>query len=148
MPSSFLSRACEYGLRASLYLASLDRKSHVPIREIADALEISGAFLTKILQQLTAAGIMKSLRGASGGVAFARPLERITIKDLIVAIDGPEVFTECVLGLPGCGVSKPCPFHHRWAVERDRLNALFSSTTLAEMAANIHTFDVRLKPLP
>src|SRR5690554_5278043 len=116
MPSALLSRSCEYGLRASLYLASLNHHRHVFIRQIAEALDISGMFLTKIFQQLTAAGIMESLRGPTGGVTFAKPIDDITLRDLIDAIDGPELFEECVLGLPGCGHAKPCPFHKQWTV--------------------------------
>ena len=145
MPSALLSRSCEYGLRASLYLASLNHHRHVPIRQIAEALDISGMFLTKIFQQLTAAGIMESLRGPTGGVTFAKPLDDITLRDLIDAIDGPELFEECVLGLPGCGHAKPCPFHKQWTVERDRLNALFSQTTLADVADDINRTNPRLR---
>lgn len=102
-------------------------------------------FLTKIFQQLTAAGIMESLRGPTGGVAFAKPLDQITLRNLIDAIDGPELFEECVLGLPGCGHERPCPFHAQWTIERDRLNALFSQTSLAEMAKDINRTKTRLR---
>jgi Rrf2 family transcriptional regulator, iron-sulfur cluster assembly transcription factor len=145
MPSALLSRAAEYGLRACLHLAASPRDGFVSIREISEKLDISGAFLTKVLQQLTAAGIMSSSRGPAGGVTFARPLAQITLKDLVVAIDGSHVFTECILGLPGCGEQKPCPIHARWAVERERLEELFGGTTLADVAGTMQTFDVRLR---
>lgn len=143
-----LSSAAEYGLRAALYLASLKPNGFVPIRKISEQLDISGTFLTKIFQQLTQAGLLMSLRGPTGGVAFAQPIDRITLKDIIVAIDGPGLFTECVLGLPGCGEQKPCPLHLGWTKERGRLEMLFAQTTLAEMATQIDRFDVRLKPIP
>lgn len=148
MPSALLSRACEYGLRACLYLSSSSRDGYVSIREISEKLDISAAFLTKVLQQLTAAGIMASSRGPAGGVAFTRPLSQITLKDIVVAIDGGQMFTECVLGLPGCGEQKPCPFHARWAVERERLEKIFRQTSLDDMAGTMETFDTRLRPLP
>ncbi len=143
-----LSSAAEYGLRAALYLASLKPNGFVPIRKISEQLDISGTFLTKIFQQLTQAGLLTSLRGPTGGVAFAQPIDRITLKDIIVAIDGPGLFTECVLGLPGCGEQKPCPLHLRWTQERGRLEMLFARTSLAEMATKIDRFDVRLKSIP
>ena len=67
--------------------------------------------------------------------------------DLVTAIDGPALFTECVLGLPGCGERKPCPLHEAWGAEREHLKALFESATLEAMAADLETFDLRLKIL-
>ncbi len=140
-----LSNACEYGLRATLYLASLNQEGYVSIRKISDELDISFPFLTKIFQMLTQAGLLTSYRGPNGGVALARPADKITLKDIILAIDGPALFKECVLGLPGCGEQKPCPLHAKWAVERDRIEKMFASTKLNDMAKKITTFDVRLK---
>ena len=145
-----LSNGCEYGLRAALYLASLEDNSleeenYVSIRQISEALDISPSFLTKVLQQLTKAGLMQSLRGPKGGVAMARPAGEILIKDLVVAIDGPALFRECVLGLPGCGEEKPCPLHDSWASERGRLERLFERMSLADLAGRMNTFDLRLR---
>ncbi len=146
-----LSNGCEYGLRAALYLASLEDDpaeegaAYVSIRQISDALDISPSFLTKVLQQLTQAGLMQSLRGPKGGVALARPVGEILIKDLVVAIDGPGLFSECVLGLPGCGEEKPCPLHDSWVTERERLERLFERMSLADLADRTHTSDLRLK---
>jgi Rrf2 family protein len=142
-----LSKSCEYGLRASLYLASKKQQGYVSIGEISDELQISFHFLTKIFQKLTQAGLMESYRGPKGGIALARPANQIRVKDIVVAIDGSDLFTECVLGLPGCGDQKPCPMHHRWAVERERLEAMFANTTLAEMGDNINALGLRLKDL-
>lgn len=136
-----LSKSCEYGLRAALYLASLDQNGFVPIREISDRLDISFSFLTKIFQKLTQAGLMHSFRGPNGGVAFTRPPEAISLIDVIQAIDGPDLFRECVLGLPGCGNLRPCPLHEQWMIERNRLTTLFAATTLDQLAGRV---DVRL----
>ena len=139
-----LSRSCEYGLRASLYLASLQEDGFTPIRAISDELDIEFHFLTKIFRQLTEAGLMHSQRGPRGGIALARSPDRITLLEIVVAIDGDDLFQECVLGLPGCGEQKPCPMHERWAVERERVKKMFTETTLATMAEDIRHQDLRL----
>ena len=139
-----LSKACEYGLRAVLYLASLEEDGYVPIGRISDELDLSFPFLTKIFQQLNEADLLESHRGPSGGVAFTRPPDAISLHDVVVAIDGDDLFTECVLGLPGCGDEKPCPFHEAWEERRAGLEEMFRTTTLAEMADQVHDFDVRL----
>jgi len=128
-----LSNSCEYGLRATLYLASLDPDGYVPIGTISDDLDISFPFLTKIFQKLNDADLLTSQRGPKGGVALTKSPDEISLYDIIVAIDGASLFDECVLGLPGCGDAKPCPVHDYWAAERDRIEQTFRGTSLAEL---------------
>ena len=140
-----LSRGCEYGLRAVLYLTSLNADGFVPIRTLSDELDIEFHFLTKQFQQLSEAGLIHSQRGPKGGIALAQAPDRITLLDIVLAIDGEDLFRECVLGLPGCGERKPCPLHGSWATERERLRMMFMATSLSEMAKQIETEGYRLK---
>lgn len=143
-----LSKSCEYGLRASFYLATLNQEGYVSIGEISKKLNISFAFLTKIFQKLTQANLMTSLRGPKGGVALARPASQITLMDIVKAIDGDDLFTQCVLGLPGCGNRKPCPLHEPWGEERARLATIFESRTLERIAQDLEDFDLWLVIFP
>lgn len=129
-----LSKSCVYGLRASLYLATNQNGEFTSIREMSDRLNISFHFLTKILQQLTAAGLLESHKGPKGGVRLTRSGNEISLIEVVIAIDGPELFTECALGLPGCGVEKPCPLHEKWAGTRDNIREMLEDTTLEELA--------------
>lgn len=142
-----LSKSCEYGLRAILYLTALDEDDFVPISRISDALGISFHFLTKTFQKLSDAGLLVSQRGPSGGVRLTRAAEQIHPLDVLVAIDGTDLFTECVLGLPECGNEKPCPLHDRWAMERAQLESLFSSMSLAELSEGYRHGRFRLRAL-
>ena len=148
-----LSKSCEYGLRAMLYLATLGdgedpdgdgavdpTREYVSIRTVSDELDIGFSFLTKVFQQLNGAGLLTSKRGPGGGVALTRPPAEIHLHEIVVAIDGDDLFEECVLGLPGCGEAQPCPLHDRWTETRSDLEATFRDTTLAEVP------DVRLTP--
>lgn len=128
-----LSSSCEYGLRATLYLASLDPEGYVPVRTISEELDISSPFLTKIFQQLNEAGLLTSHRGPKGGVALTKSPDAITLYDIVVAIDGRDLFEECVLGLPGCGEAEPCPLHEQWSDEKERVEKIFRSSTLADL---------------
>ena len=128
-----LSKSCEYGLRASLYLASLDRSGFVSIGTISEELDISFPFLTKIFQKLNDADLLESRRGPKGGVALTTSADDVTLYEIVVAIDGDDLFQECVLGLPGCGEAEPCPLHEQWADERERVETMFRETTLAEL---------------
>ncbi|MEP0547282.1 MAG: Rrf2 family transcriptional regulator [Rhodothermales bacterium] len=139
-----LSKACEYGIRSVLYLTKDGTGAYVPIRSISDALGIPYHFLAKIVQTLAQADVLTSSRGPSGGVALARPASQIKLKEIVVAIDGTDIFTECVLGLPGCGERKPCPLHEQWAPARDRIHRMFDHVSLAEMAERMSEGDFRL----
>ena len=133
-----LSKSCEYGLRATLYLASLNHEGYVSIGTISEELDISFPFLTKIFQKLNEAGLLQSQRGPKGGVSLTKPADEVTLYEIVVAIDGDDLFRECVLGLPGCGEAEPCPLHDEWAEERSRVEKMFRNSTLAELP------DVRL----
>lgn len=140
------SKGCTYAIRAAL-LVSLkeeqEKRRFIPIRELAEELDLSFHFLTKIMQELTEAKIMESFRGPNGGVGLARPAKEITLVDIIAAIDGMSLFNECALGLPGCGEKTPCPLHEAWSKRRDDLQRLFGKTTLAGLVKDLKSNSLR-----
>ncbi len=138
------SKTCIYGIRAVLYVASLGKQEYVPIRSISEQLNISFHFLTKILQILTQQNLMISYRGPNGGVSLAKPAEQIKLIEIIEAIDGYNLFTECILGLPGCGTQSPCPIHAQWALTRQSMQQMLETTSLAELGRQINELGLRL----
>jgi len=129
-----LSKSCMYGLRASVLLATKKGKGFITIRELSDELDISFYYLTKILQQMTKAEILKSYKGPNGGVMLAQSAKSIKFIDVVNAIDGGSSMTECALGLHGCGVMKPCPLHDQWSALKEDMRAMMEEMTLAELA--------------
>lgn len=139
-----LSKSCVYGLKASLFLASAQDEGYISIREVSEQLEISFHFLTKVLQELTAAGLLESQKGPKGGVRLTRSGSEMSLYEIVEAIDGTELFTECALGLPGCGTAKPCPLHEKWGQTRDRIRGMLVNTNLAELALKSKNMDWRI----
>lgn len=139
-----LSQACVYAMRAAIYLASREEDDYVSIGTISDKLDISAYFLTKILQDLTKSGLLESLKGPRGGVRLKRPADEIHLIDVLEAVDGLGLVTECVLGLPGCGDSKPCPVHEEWAGVRDELCGMLEENTLAGLAGKGKSLNLRI----
>ena len=135
------------GIRAAL-LVSLksgkDKESFIPIRQLAEELNVSFHFLTKILQVLTQAKIMESYKGPNGGVRMANPSHEIYLIDIVEAIDGKEVFSSCLLGLPGCGDEDPCPLHDRWKKSKGQLQSIFEEISVAKLAKDTSKFMFRL----
>lgn len=148
---ALLSKSCVYGIRAAIYLA-LDHESHpekngsdfIPISKIAKDLNISGHFLTKILQQLTSRELLASFRGPRGGVRLNRPSSDIKLLEIVDAIDGIKIFEDCALGLDGCGSYSPCPIHHQWAAQREQLREVFEVETLERLSHNTKELGMRI----
>ena len=140
-----LSKSCEYGIRASICLVSLMGEGYVSIREISERMDISFHYLTKIFQKLTMAGLMISFRGPHGGIALAQEAGHIKLLDIVLAIDGPGIFEQCVLGLPGCGDGIPCPMHAYWGVQRERIREILASMSLEDVVNDLKAFNYRLK---
>ena len=143
-----ISKAGEYGLRALLYMVSgsEQQEEYVSIRDMSEKLDISFHFLTKILQNLTQKGLLRSYRGPNGGVAFLVPPEEIYLTDLIKALEGDDFLDKCLLGLPGCGAEKPCPMHDFWKEVKEKLKTEFEHTTLAELGQATRQKRFRLMP--
>ncbi|MBR9978266.1 MAG: Rrf2 family transcriptional regulator [Bacteroidetes bacterium] len=130
--SIIFSRACEYGIQATLYIATQpDRR--VGIKEIASELSIPVHFLAKILQSLSEKGVLSSFKGVHGGFTLQRAPGSIHLIDVVEAIDGLDFFDSCVLGFPGCGTGKPCPVHDRWGKVRTTIREMLSTDSLLDL---------------
>ncbi|MGK5092786.1 Rrf2 family transcriptional regulator [Deltaproteobacteria bacterium TL4] len=142
------SKTCRYAIRSVVYISSLNRgEEYIPIHQISQRLDISFTYLTKIFQKLTKAGVLNSNRGAKGGVTLARAPQDISLLNIISIIDGESMFTECALGLPGCGCNKPCPVHEKIAGVREQLKTICEGTTISNLAKDVDTLDLRLYEL-
>ena len=130
--SIIFSRGCEYGLQATLYIATRhDRR--VGIREIAQELRIPGHFLAKILQSLSEKGILLSFKGTNGGFTLNGNPEDVRLIDVVMAIDGQEVFEHCLLGFPNCSDLNPCPVHPVWGRLRSTFREMLTTETLDDI---------------
>jgi Rrf2 family protein len=133
------SKACEYGIRASTYIAlqSLQGK-RVSLKGIAAEINSPVAFTAKILQQLSKHHIVESVKGARGGFEIDRTnIDTIKLSDIVRAIDGDKVYAGCVLGLEECNADKPCPVHDKYAHIRDNLRHMLEDTSLNDMTAGL-----------
>jgi Rrf2 family iron-sulfur cluster assembly transcriptional regulator len=129
-----LSMTCIYSIWAVLYLASVDDREYIPIREISEQMEIPFHFLTKILQLLAKADFVTTLRGAKGGVQLNELSTEISLRDVIEAIDGPEIFTDCILGLNECNDENPCPLHDKWTSAKNEIEKICEKTSFHDLS--------------
>ncbi|WP_218040551.1 Rrf2 family transcriptional regulator [Actinomadura sp. WMMB 499] len=103
-----MSEGVEWAVHCCLLLAWLDEDGPVPTARIAAGYELPRPYLNKQLQALVRAGIVTSTPGARGGFRLARPLERITMMDVVTAIEGPEPAFQCTeIRRRGAGAEAP-----------------------------------------
>lgn len=141
------SKACEYGIKATTYIAlqSLqDRR--VSLMEIASETDSPVAFTAKILHQLAKSDVLKSSKGPSGG--FEIPNDRIKsimLADIVFAIDGNAIYKGCALGFAECNADRPCPLHNKFVGIRDELRVMLKQTSLYELATELERGATYLK---
>jgi Rrf2 family protein len=122
----------EYALRAATVLAN-SGPGPVKSETIAAAEDIPLRFLHNILAALTRAGITSSLRGADGGYELLRPADRITVADVIRAVEGPLAAGGDSDGL-AAGRRGGETLRAVWALVRANERAVLESVTLADLA--------------
>jgi len=123
----------EYALRAAVHLASR-RPDPCTTDEIAAATRVPKAYLSKVLQGLGRAGVVRSRRGIGGGVTLSKDPAELTILEVVSAVEPIGRIRTCPLGLEAHG-TRLCPMHRRVDDALAQVEAAFRKTTLAEILA-------------
>jgi len=95
------SKACEYGIRTTIYIAKRSlMDSRVSLKEVAKAIGLSEAYSSKILQKLAKNKIINSDKGPTGGFSMdKRELDKVKLSTIVFTIDGDDIYNGCGLGL-------------------------------------------------
>ncbi len=140
-----ISQTAEYGLRAVAHLAGCAAASQTT-QQIADRTLVPLSYLSKVLQALTRAGLLKSQRGLHGGFSLLRDPETLTVYDVVQAVDPLRRLTTCPLGLAIHGTHL-CPLHRRIDDALCLLEQSFRESTIAELLREPSS-SIPLGPLP
>lgn len=127
------SKKCEIGLQTVLFLATEGKNELFNAKQVADKVKQPKEFVSKVLQTLTSSGIIGSRKGKNGGFFLARSASKVRLIEIVEAIDGLEMFNNCVLGFPGCSSEEPCPVHDKWGKLRDDAYKMLSEETLEDI---------------
>jgi Rrf2 family protein len=130
-----ISAKVDYAMRALVELAANGNGSPVTSERLADAQGIPQKFLQNILLELRRAGIVASHRGPDGGHALAKPAEKITVADVIRAVEGPlaSVRGQRPEDIAYEGAAEP--LQKVWIAVRASLRSVAEQVTLADVAA-------------
>jgi Rrf2 family protein len=126
-----ISQTAEYALRAVVILGS-NPGSPLTTQQIAEQTRVPSGYLSKVLQALGRAGLVEAQRGLYGGFVLSRPLDKLTILDVINAVDPLKRIERCPLGLAEHG-SRLCALHQRLDQGVAQIELLFGGSTISQL---------------
>ena len=128
------SKESEYGILGLVALAKQPPHKVMLLSQIAKAQGLPQPFLAKTFQKFVQHGLVRSYRGAVRGYTLARPPQKITLREVIGAVEGPDFLDKCLFWNQRCSDCNPCLLHSRWEKIKPRLVKLIEGTTIKELA--------------
>ena len=138
-----LSNTCKYAIRAAVYLTlQANEKTKIGIKRISEDLGIPAPFLSKILQLLAKHKLFSSTKGPHGGFGLGQDPSTISLYDIILIIDGDDLFKKCLISLRDCSnEDKFCTIHHKYESTRQELIGLFKAQSIKDLANEMEKTD-------
>lgn len=127
-----LSTKSRYGLKAA-YILAQSGDNVVPLSTLSKEIGVSSAYIEQIMRLLKSRGIVESARGASGGYVLARPAEKITLGEVIRALEEDLEIVDCIGKKPCNGM---CETKKVWEKIYDAINDTLDGMTLKDMCDN------------
>ena len=129
-----MSTRGRYGLRVMMELAMNFGRGPVLVETIAKKQEISGKYIHVLVTGLRSAGLVRTVRGPSGGYELTRPPSKITALEVVAALEGRNVPVECVADASSCPRAGRCATRDVWCDVASAMNGVLSGLTLAQLA--------------
>lgn len=127
-----VTRKADFAIRGMLHLgAHPDGKASLD--EIAEAEAIPKPFLAKILQALSKKNLIRSSKGPSGGFMLLRSLDKVTLLDVIEAVEGEISLNRCLVEGNGCSRNNYCAAHTVWMECQEKLITTLKGYTIESL---------------
>jgi Rrf2 family protein len=141
-----LSEGVEAAIHSAATLAGVEGGATMPGLALAEQFGLSASYLLKHLQALTAAGILESVPGPAGGYRLARAAERISLLDIVLAVEGPQPAFRCgeirrngPVRLPASAYVKPCGINAAMLRAEKAWRAALAEQKLSDIVADFAT---------
>lgn len=131
-----LTRESEYALLGLAFVASRPSGEVVPLAEIAAARRLPRTFLAKTFQKLARHGLLVAHRGPGRGYALARHPAGISLREVLEAIEGPELFSRCLFWSTHCTDTNPCLLHQHLRGLVPEVSSVLERLTLTDLAGS------------
>ncbi|PID13858.1 transcriptional regulator [Sporosarcina sp. P34] len=89
------AKSTDYALHALVHLALSEQENKIGIKELADMLDVSESYLSKIMTQLRKDGLVRAVPGVKGGYKLSRSANQITFLDVILSTEGRQAMFNC-----------------------------------------------------
>jgi len=127
-----ITRLTDYGVMLMTELAQAEERV-LNAAALAARSRLPAPSVSKILQMLLREGLLTSVRGAGGGYRLTRDASEISIRDIIVALEGPIAITECSLDHGHCDQEAHCNTRGNWHIINQVVRGTLSDISLADM---------------
>jgi Rrf2 family protein len=128
-----LSTRSRYGIRALIDIALNVNNRPVLLRDVAQRQEISTMYLEHLITPLISAGIIRSTRGAKGGVWLARPAKDVKVSEVIQLLEGSMAPVECVDDVNYCPRYESCVTREIWVDLKRAMTGVLDNITLKDL---------------
>lgn len=127
------SSSTKYAIRTIEYLLLHQDSEKLSVIKLATELDIPQPFLSKIMQHLSRAGIISSTKGRGGGFYLSKENMKRPLIDIVICIEGHNVFDKCVLGLNQCSDKNPCLLHNHFKIFKQSLEKSICIDSIQEL---------------
>lgn len=135
-----LSTRGRYGLKAMVDLAMVFGQARLSTVSLAELQGISDTYLEQLVSALKKAGLITSTRGAQGGYELSRAPGKITVHQVLSALEGDTLLIDCVSSSKvDCTNACTCSARPLWLKLQSRINEVLDTTTLKDMADDYKT---------
>lgn len=128
-----LSNLADYAVVTMSQAARHCGGGRVSAAELAAETGLPAPTVQKLVSKLVAAGLLRSVRGAGGGLQLARPAAAITLADIVEAVEGPIALTACSDG-GECAVDHDCRVRPHWPLVNTALRGALANISLVQLA--------------
>ena len=128
-----LSTKGRYGIRLMVDLALHHGEGQILLKDIAERQEISEKYLWQLIPPLKNAGLISSIRGAHGGYMLTKPPAQITLKDIVIAVEGSMCLVDCVDNPSVCSRADTCASRDVWCEISEKILQALEAITLEKL---------------
>ena len=134
-----LTKLTDYGIALMTRINRDAETGQMTARRLSGDTGLPLPTVSKILKLLAQSGLLTSRRGATGGYSLSRPADRITIVDLVTALEGPMTLTECISEEDECAcqMGEDCGLKMFWSLINRDLLAVLGGYTLQNMTETL-----------
>ena len=129
-----ITRRGDYAIRGMVYLASRPADQMSLLSDIAANIDVPQALLAKIFQHLSRVGLVNSYRGTGGGFKLGQPAEKISLLDIVEAVEGPIILNRCLTREGACHRDSICPVHPVWHNIQEKVRQMLREVTVKQLA--------------